>query len=362
VRRWTRDQATLRDDEPRVVLVHSGERVLDRELTPGLSEYATDLLARRGVEIRLGARLQSATPATAVLADGSRIPTRTLVSTVPSSPNPLIEGVGLTTERGRVVCDAHLGAIGRANVWAVGDCAFVPGPDGAGSPPTAQHAVRQAKVLAENIVRALRAAPLKPYTFGGLGKLGSLGHHRAVAELPGGVHLSGRTAWLLWRTIYWWKLPGFDRKMRVGLSWLSDLIVGGNPVNLNLGRVQGVEQEHFEPGEYVFRQGDRGDGLYMVVRGTAEVRSGVGADETLLATLGPGEFFGEMALLGDGVRNASVCCAEPLDLLFIPRSDFAALLDRLPKMRESIEQVADARRERAEPEAYRGASAGGSEG
>ena len=72
-----------------------------------------------------------------------------------------------------------------------------------------------------------------------------------------------------------------------------------------------------------------------------------------------GEFFGEMALLGEGVRNASVRCAEPLDLLFIPQSDFAALLDRLPRMRESIEQVAEARRERAEQERSRGASFGG---
>jgi NADH dehydrogenase len=350
VRRWIRDQQTLADDEPRLVLVHSGERVLDRELTPGLSKYATELLARRGVELRLGARLQSATPATAVLEDGSRIPTRTLVSTVPSSPNPLIEGMALATEGGRLVCDANLQAVDRANVWAVGDCARVPGPTGAGSPPTAQHAVRQAKLLAENISRALRAEAPKPYTFTGLGKLGSLGHHRAVAELPGGVHLSGRPAWLLWRSIYWWKLPGVDRKIRVGLRWLGDAVVGGNPVNLNLGSVQGVEQEHFEPGEYVFREGDRGNGLYMVVSGTAEVVSGTGAEQVLLATLGPGEFFGEMALLGGEVRNASVRCGEPLDLLFIPRSDFAALLDRLPKMRESIEQVAESRRERAASE------------
>jgi CRP-like cAMP-binding protein len=118
-----------------------------------------------------------------------------------------------------------------------------------------------------------------------------------------------------------------------------------------------VEQEHFEPGEYVFRQGDRGDGIYMVLSGTAEVRAG-DADETLLATLGPGEFFGEMALLGDGVRNASVRCAEPLDLLFIPRADFAALLDRLPKMRESFEQVADARRQRGQTAAPEEAAIG----
>ena len=112
------------------------------------------------------------------------------------------------------------------------------------------------------------------------------------------------------------------------------------------------EPVQFQARAQILRRGDPGDAMYIIRKG--EVRVPIvdeNGREKFVVRLGAGEFFGEMALLGGGVRNASVRCAEPLDLLFIPRSDFAALLDRLPKMRESIEQVAESRRERAASEA-----------
>lgn len=343
VRRWLRDNAPGLDAVPRIVLIHSGRKVLESELTPGLSTYATELLEKKGVELRLGSRLDSATPSGAILSDGSKLPARTLVSTVPSSPNPLLEATGLPFDGRRLECESDLRVFGQDTIWAFGDCGAVPFVGGGICPPTAQHAVRQARLAAQNIVAAMRGQDTESYRFSGLGKLGSLGHRRAVAELPGGIRLSGPLAWLLWRGIYWSKLPGFDRKIRVGLSWLGDLIVGTNAVNIDLGQADGVSQEHFEPGEFVFEEGDRATGLYMVVGGRAEVLVSRDGTLTSIADIGPGEFFGEMALLGAGVRNAGVRCVEPLDLLFIPCSDFAALLDRLPAMRDSIEQVAEER-------------------
>ena len=93
-------------------------------------------------------------------------------------------------------------------VWAVGDCALIPMPGGEPCPPTAQHAIRQAKVLAAQHRRRPTGAPRRSFAFKGLGKLGALGHHRAVAELPGGLRVAGLPAWLMWRSIYWAKLPG----------------------------------------------------------------------------------------------------------------------------------------------------------
>ena len=327
--------------ELRVVLVHSGERVLERELTPRLSEYATRTLARCGVELLLRQRLSAATPAAAVLADGTRIATRTLVSTVPTSPNPVTAGLGLPTERGRLVCDGTLRVEGREDVWALGDCALVPMPDGAGfAPPTAQHAIRQARVVAANVVAHLTGGPQTRFTFTGLGKLGALGHRRAVAELPGGVRLSGFLAWVMWRAVYWAKLPGATRKLRVALSWLVDLVLPPDPLQLNLGAGRGMSQAHFEPGDSVFHQGDLGDRLYMILSGEAEVvRRENGADMTL-ARLGPGEYFGEAALLGRIPRTATVQALTPMDVLTLPRGDFQALLGSLPDLRESIEDVA----------------------
>src|ERR1700728_4001646 len=100
----------------------------------------------------LGERLAAATPGSAVLDDGWRIRTRTLISTVPSSPKPAIEQLRLPLLRGRLECDPPLAVKGADRVWAVGDCALIPMPGGRPSPPTAQHAIRQAKLLASNIV------------------------------------------------------------------------------------------------------------------------------------------------------------------------------------------------------------------
>lgn len=345
VRRTVGDYRSLRREEIRVVLVHSGRQVLERELTPRLAGYATKTLREQGIELVLGQRLVAASPHSAVLGDGRRISTRTLISTVPSSPNPVVQRLGLPTVKGRLECDATMAVRGGENVWAVGDCAQIPMPGGEPSPPTAQHAIRQAKVLAANIVATEQGARRKSFAFKGLGKLGALGHRRAVAELPGGVTVEGQLAWLMWRCIYWAKLPGASRKTKVALSWLSDLALPSHPVQLNLGGGRGATQAHYEPGEVVFEEGDMGDSLFMILLGKVEVNKLVGGEKRHIGTLGPGEYFGEMALLGRRPRSAGTRAVTPLDLLVLPGSDFSALAETLTEFRSEFEQIARARTE-----------------
>ncbi len=353
VRRSVGDYRSLRSEEIRVVLVHSGRQVLERELTPRLAQYATKTLGEQGIELVLGERLVAASPHGAVLGDGRRISTRTLISTVPSSPNPIVERMGLPTVRGRLECDGTMAVKGCENVWAVGDCAQIPMQDGEPSPPTAQHAIRQAKVLAGNIVATHSGASRSVFAFKGLGKLGALGHWRAVAELPGGVTVEGQLAWMMWRCIYWAKLPGASRKIKVAVSWLSDLALPSHPVQLNLGGGRGATQAHYEPGEAVFDEGDMGDSLFMILSGEVEVSKRIGAESKHIGMLGPGEYFGEMALLGRRPRSASTRAATPLDLLVLPGSDFAALAETMTEFRGQFEQIAQAR---AEADAARAAS------
>ncbi len=345
VRRAVGDYRSLQPEEIRVVLVHSGKQVLERELTPGLARYATRTLSEQGIELVLGERLVAASPHGAVLGDGRRIATRTLISTVPSSPNPIVERMGLPTVRGRLECDPTTTVRGSENVWAVGDCAQIPMRDGSWSPPTAQHAIREAKVLAANIVASERGGRRKSFAFSGLGKLGALGHRRAVAELPGGVTVEGQLAWLMWRCIYWAKLPGASRKAKVAVSWLSDLALPAHPVPLNLGGGRGATQAHYEPGETVFEEGEVGDSLFMILSGQVEVSKLVGGQTRHIGTLGAGEYFGEMALLGRRPRSASTRAASALDLLVLPASDFSALADTLTEFRGEFEQIARAREE-----------------
>jgi NADH dehydrogenase len=216
-------------------------------------------------------------------------------------------------------------------------------PGGDPCPPTAQHAIRQAKVLAKNILAAHSGKRRRSFSFTGLGKLGALGHHRAVAELPGAITVEGVTAWLMWRGIYWWKLPGAARKTRVAISWISDMVLPSHPVQLNLGAERGARQAHYEPGELVFQEGDSGDCLYMILAGKVEVIKLLGSEPQSIGTLGPGEYFGEMALLGRQPRSASTKALTELDLLVLPRSDFSALTSGLAQFRGEFEQIANTR-------------------
>ncbi len=215
---------SVREEELRFVLVHSRDRILP-ELSAELADYALAKLRARGIEFVLGARVEAATAEEILLDGGRSIPTRTIVWTAGNEPSPLV--AALPSERSRgggVVADPALRVPGLENVWAIGDCAQIPDPDQPGVfyPPTAQHALRQGKTVAANIAATLRGREPKPFRFRTLGLLVGLGHRTAAAEIRG-VRFSGFAAWFLWRGIYWSKLPGLEKKLRVALDWTIDL-------------------------------------------------------------------------------------------------------------------------------------------
>lgn len=337
VRDVIRSYPQIDPQEIHVVLLHGQDRILP-ELDDKLALYAQRILSGRGVEIRLNSRLEAATGDEAILKGGERILTKTLISTIPSSPNPLIAALDLPKERGRLKADSSLLVEGTNNVWAMGDCAVVPVSDGGICPPTAQFAIRQAKIAAHNIVAATRGGERKQFQFREIGKFAALGHRSAVAQVFG-VNISGVIAWFLWRTIYLMKLPGWGRRMKVAASWTFDLFLPPELVQLELNDSTGVAHEHFEPGEEIFHQGDLGDRIYIIAAGQAEVVREENGRETFLARLGPGEYVGEMALLSQATRNATVRCLEPLDVLSIHKREFNLLAANLPAMRESFEHV-----------------------
>ncbi len=348
VRSVARRYRGLDPRELRVVLLHSQERILP-EMDERLALFAQRLLERRGVELRLKTRLAAASGHEAVLAGGERIPTRTLVSTVPAFAHPLVEALPLPkSKNNRLVTQPHLAVQGRDDVWALGDCAQVTTRDGALAPPTAQHATRQAAVVAHNIVAALRGGQRRTFDFKGLGTMGSLGHRSAVAQVFG-LKLSGFVAWWLWRTIYLMKMPGWGRRLKVATSWTLDLFLPPELVELRFAGSRGISREHYEPGEYVFREGDLGDRLYIILVGQAEVLREGPDGPRIVARLGAGQTFGEMALLNATTRNAGVRCAQSLDVLSLPKQEFAVLAAHLPELRLSFERLASEREAAARP-------------
>jgi len=214
----------LSEEMLRVVLVHSGPVILP-ELGENLGRHAQKILARRGVEIRFNTRVKSVSESKVSLTDGFQISSRTLVWTAGTVPSPLISSLPCAKERGRIIVNQFLRVPNWPNVWAVGDCALVPDIRSPGQfhPPTAQHAIREGKVVALNIAAALSGRPPKSFSFQTIGLLASIGRRAGVARIFG-FNFSGFLAWWMWRTIYLSKLPGFDKKVRVAFEWTLDLI------------------------------------------------------------------------------------------------------------------------------------------
>ncbi len=222
----------LKEDMVRVVLVHPGDVILP-ELGESLGRYAQKQLGRRGVEVRLKTKVTGYDGKEVALDDGTKIATRMLIWTAGTTPPPVLSGLPCAMQRGRVVANECLQVPDWPGVWALGDCALVPDPYNPGKfyPPTAQHATRQAAVLAGNIAAAMRGQPPQPFRFKILGLLATIGRRHGVAEIFG-MQFSGIIAWWLWRGIYLSKLPGLQKKVRVALDWLLDLFFSKNLVQL----------------------------------------------------------------------------------------------------------------------------------
>lgn len=214
---------SLEVDELRFVLVHSRDRILP-ELSAELARYAACHLAERGVELRLSTRVAGVRPGVLELDGGASLVTWTVVWTAGNRPAAIVDGLELEKgPGGAIVVEPTLKARGAERIWAAGDCAAVPdGADGL-HPPTAQHALREGKLLAGNLAAELAGDAPKPFRFTTLGMLAALGHRTGVAEIRG-RRFSGALAWALWRGIYLAKLPGLEKKVRVALDWTLDLV------------------------------------------------------------------------------------------------------------------------------------------
>lgn len=234
----------LSEELIRVVLVHPGAVILP-ELGEKLGRYAQKKLAERNVEIRVNTRVQGLTERGVALSDGTMINTNTLVWTAGTSPNPLLSALPCRKEKGKVVVNAFMEMPDWPSVWAIGDCAVIPDPNGKPYPPTAQHALRQGKVLAQNIAAAVRGGRKKPFVFKTLGQLAAIGRRAGVANILG-FNFSGFIAWWMWRTIYLSKLPGLEKKIRVALDWTLDLIFSKDLVQFQTLRAPVVSHMHEE--------------------------------------------------------------------------------------------------------------------
>ncbi|MFJ9121994.1 NAD(P)/FAD-dependent oxidoreductase [Streptomyces sp. NPDC102394] len=218
----TRYYHNVQAEDMKWILVEASDRILP-EVGEEMGRYTVTELRRRNIDVRLNTRLESCADRIAVLSDGARFPTRTIVWTAGVKPSPLLAATDLPlTARGRLKCTPQLTIDGTTHAWAAGDAAAVPDvtaeEPGRETAPNAQHAVRQARVLGDNIAHALRGEALETYSHQYAGSVASLGLHKGVAHVYG-RKLKGYPAWFMHRVYHLSRVPTFNRKARVLAEW-----------------------------------------------------------------------------------------------------------------------------------------------
>jgi NADH dehydrogenase len=234
-RQGTQFYRGIGSNDYKISVVELTDRILPA-LEAGLADYAQKKLESRNVEFFLQNRVSAVDLNRVFLENGQVLEARTLIWAAGIAPNPLLSCLDVPCDkRGYILCSPDLRVSGQENVWAIGDCAVNPGPDGQAYPATAQHAVRQGKWLAKNLIRVLGGRDTTPCEIVTRGSLAALGCRTGVAEIFG-LRLSGFPAWFLWRAVYLFKMPTFSRKLRIALDWTVDLLFSRDFVELGLHR------------------------------------------------------------------------------------------------------------------------------
>lgn len=328
----------LKSREFRVGLVEAGQRILPElgKRHPYLVRYAEKRVEKLHIEVHLNTGLHAATAEEAVLTSGERIPTRTLISCTGMKASPLLDQfLSERDVRGRLITDAFCRVPGLTNVWAGGDCAAVPHPDGGTCPPLAHYAQKAGSNIGTNILRGVTGKPLKSYSFNGLGEACTLGHRSAIAHMKG-VPACGYLAWIIWRFIVLTMfVPSWTRRIRLMFDWWLTLILGRDIVNPRINENGAISHVLYEPGQIVIAAGETRRYHYLIESGQLDVISDGSDGEIVLSSLKSGDYF------GDGCRIAADCSirartrvrllaidSEAADALSSIRPDLAKILKR----------------------------------
>ena len=324
--------------EARVIVVHSGERILPElaQEHPRLVRYAERYLTSQGLELRTRLRLAAATPEEAVLNNGERIATRTIISSAGTALSPLLDQLAVPRDdRGRLETDEFTRVTALPQVWAAGDCAAVPHPKGGTCPTLAIFAMTQGKQAGSNILRAIRRQPLKRYRFTGLGDACGLGRRRAIAQLWG-IGITGVPAWIMWRSIFLVFMPTWEKRIRIVFDWLLTPFTGRDVAEIRVREPFGMRREHYENGQEIVRQGELGQQLYLIWKGEVEVVRSDNGESRVLATLGPGKHFGEMAVFQNVRRTATVRAVGQVEVIAVGAQEARVLGETVKPFGEAV--------------------------
>lgn len=298
-------------DECRVVLVHRGAQILPELYGSSniegqgrgkgyakLVEYATKHTLALGVELMLETQVMAVTPNDVYLSGGRDVPTRTVISAIGTKPPPLFETLDIPRDdRGRVKTDSSCRVLEHEGVWAGGDCACVPHPDGGTCPPVGIYALKHGKQIGKNIGRTLAGKETKPFKYPGLGQGVSIGGRTAVGEVKG-IPIRGLPCWLVWRSMLFYFFPTWDRRLHLLADWTIWPLVGRDIVWMwrdQSGDYE-VQQNIYQPGDVIVDRARPVRYVHVLVEGEVELRHRQNGTDTIVTTVSTGSHFGRKSL------------------------------------------------------------------
>ena len=251
----TRTYKQIDPSELEFHLLEAGPKIMP-EMEPELAEYVRGVFEKRGVKISVNTAAKQIEPGKVHLPaeaggkggaagngsaagnDGAErvLESHTILLVAGVTPNPTIAGLPLEKDKkSRIMVEGSMRSKERPEIWAIGDCAHIPDPEGKPYPSLAQHALREARVLARNIETAIRRpdAPLEPFVYKTLGMLASLGHYKGVGRVFK-IRIRGFVAWWVWRTYYLMQMPRWNRRFRIMLDWTVALLFRNDVAKLDL--------------------------------------------------------------------------------------------------------------------------------
>ena len=222
----------LHDNDLKVSIIHRGELPLE-ELDPQLGKHVLEQMPKRGVNLVLETAVSEVDAMGVVTDTQGRIEGASIICTIGTKSNPLIEEMDVPNDRGRLLVEADMSLQGHSDIWAIGDCALIPNADdGKLSPPTAQYAIREGQQLADNIARSVRGEETQPFNYKSKGSMATIGHLSGVAEMFGSIRLGGFPAWLVWRGFYLMLMPTLAKKTRILFEWTWSMLFSPDIINL----------------------------------------------------------------------------------------------------------------------------------
>jgi NADH:ubiquinone reductase (H+-translocating) len=328
-------------DELQVTVLHSQDSILP-ELSAPLREFASTRMRRRGIQLHTGVRVVEVSAHGVRLADGRRLEAATVISTVGTAPNVLLQGLGLPLLRGRLPTAADMRVVDDGSLWAVGDCAHIVNAwDGAAAPPTAQFAEREGRQCADNLLRLRAGVPTRPFRFRPLGSACGIGGRSGVAEIRG-LRFSGFAAWTLWRATFLLKLPGLVQKLKVGVDWLQEWFFPRDHAQFRAQRSEPVQALHYGAGERILAAQAGIGALYALQAGEAVLwLRGADGDEREHFRFGPGALIGPASFADLPPGEAELRAATPVDLLVMGTQALARLSQALKPLQPLLERAVD---------------------